>query len=194
MLEFISRRVFLQLAAVFAAQSRPAPAGAQPLQPDPSSRWTGAVLQANEGEHLVAGRRRAPMRIKVDSTKAVGATMSMVISEVSPGASIPIHLHRNEDELDLHPHRDRNRDAWRRPGALFRRRGAVRAEGHLAWNREHRVRSDSRGAPSGHRRDSNNSSGRRGFLPMLLARARPRLRLQRARASTAWSSRTRPDR
>jgi mannose-6-phosphate isomerase-like protein (cupin superfamily) len=29
----------------------------------------------------------------------VGATMSMVISEVSPGANIPIHLHRNEDEL-----------------------------------------------------------------------------------------------
>jgi mannose-6-phosphate isomerase-like protein (cupin superfamily) len=25
--------------------------------------------------------------------------MSMVISEVAPGASIPIHLHRNEDEL-----------------------------------------------------------------------------------------------
>jgi mannose-6-phosphate isomerase-like protein (cupin superfamily) len=39
------------------------------------------------------------MRIKVDSSKAFGATMSMVVSEVAPGASIPIHLHRNEDEL-----------------------------------------------------------------------------------------------
>jgi len=39
------------------------------------------------------------MRIKIDSAKALGATMSMVISEVAPGASIPIHLHRNEDEL-----------------------------------------------------------------------------------------------
>ena len=99
MLEFFSRRIFLQLAAVFVAQSRSAPASTQPVQPAQSSLWTGAVLQANEGEHLVAGRRRAPMRIKVDSTKAIGATMSMVISEVAPGANIPIHLHRNEDEL-----------------------------------------------------------------------------------------------
>ncbi len=99
MLEFFSRRMFLQLAAVFVAQSRSVPASTQPVQPAQSSLWTGAVLQANEGEHLVAGRRRAPMRIKVDSTKAIGATMSMVISEVAPGANIPIHLHRNEDEL-----------------------------------------------------------------------------------------------
>ncbi len=99
MLEFFSRRMFLQLAAMFVAQSRSAPASTQAVQGAQSSPWTGAVLQANEGQHLVAGRRRAPMRIKVDSTKAVGATMSMVISEVSPGASIPIHLHRNEDEL-----------------------------------------------------------------------------------------------
>lgn len=39
------------------------------------------------------------MRIKVDSRKAPGAHMSMVVSEVAPGAGIPIHLHRNEDEL-----------------------------------------------------------------------------------------------
>ena len=39
------------------------------------------------------------MRIKIDSRTATGATMSMVISEVSPGANIPIHLHLNEDEL-----------------------------------------------------------------------------------------------
>ena len=39
------------------------------------------------------------MRIKVDSRIAVGAAMSMIVSEVAPGASIPVHLHRNEDEL-----------------------------------------------------------------------------------------------
>jgi mannose-6-phosphate isomerase-like protein (cupin superfamily) len=99
MLEFFSRRMFLQLAAVLSAQSRPATAGPQAVETAQSAPWTGAVLQSDEGEHLVAGRRRAPMRIKVDSTKAVGATMSMVMSEVSPGASIPVHLHRNEDEL-----------------------------------------------------------------------------------------------
>ena len=30
---------------------------------------------------------------------AKGATMSMLMSEVAPGANIPVHLHRNEDEL-----------------------------------------------------------------------------------------------
>jgi quercetin dioxygenase-like cupin family protein len=61
--------------------------------------WGGAVIQPDQGELLVSGRRRGAMRIKVDSTTAIGATMSMVVSEVQPGASIPVHLHRNEDEL-----------------------------------------------------------------------------------------------
>jgi mannose-6-phosphate isomerase-like protein (cupin superfamily) len=99
MLESISRRMLLQFGALFGVQRATAPPNAQASLSGQPSRWTGAVLQISEGEHLVAGRRRAPMRIKVDSTKATGATMSMVISEVSPGASIPIHLHRNEDEL-----------------------------------------------------------------------------------------------
>lgn len=64
-----------------------------------ASSWRGAVVQENEGELLISGRRRAPMRIKVDSTVAVGATMSMLVSQVFPGASIPVHLHRKEDEL-----------------------------------------------------------------------------------------------
>lgn len=98
MIEYFSRRGFLQLASLFAVQPQSAAASAQP-QRAPSSPWAGTVLQADDGEHLVAGRRRAPMRIKVDSTKAPGATMSMVISEVSPGTGIPIHLHTNEDEL-----------------------------------------------------------------------------------------------
>lgn len=99
MLENFSRRMFLQVASVFVARSGSARASGQTDQRAQSSSWPGAVLQANEGEPLVAGRRRAPMRIKVDSTKAAGATMSMVISEVAPGANIPVHLHRNEDEL-----------------------------------------------------------------------------------------------
>ena len=65
---------------------------------DPGA-WRGIVLQPNEGELLISGGRRAPVRIKVDSTIAIGATMSMIVSQVDPGASIPVHLHRNEDEL-----------------------------------------------------------------------------------------------
>jgi len=61
--------------------------------------WGGVVLRHDEGELLIGGRRKAPMRVKVDSKIASGATMSMIVSEVAPGASIPVHLHRNEDEL-----------------------------------------------------------------------------------------------
>jgi quercetin dioxygenase-like cupin family protein len=39
------------------------------------------------------------MRIKVDSVRNKGVAMSMVVSEVAPGAAIPVHRHRNEDEL-----------------------------------------------------------------------------------------------
>jgi quercetin dioxygenase-like cupin family protein len=39
------------------------------------------------------------MRIKVDSARVPGVTMSMVMSEVAPGAAIPVHRHAHEDEL-----------------------------------------------------------------------------------------------
>jgi quercetin dioxygenase-like cupin family protein len=64
-----------------------------------AARWQGAVVQHDGGQLVISGRRRAPMRIKVDSRVAAGAAMSMIVSEVAPGASIPVHLHRNEDEL-----------------------------------------------------------------------------------------------
>lgn len=67
--------------------------------PEAAGSWPGVVLQADEGESLVSGRRRAPMRIKVDSRVAHGATMSMLVSEVAPGASIPVHHHTYEDEI-----------------------------------------------------------------------------------------------
>lgn len=77
--------------------SRRIAGGAEPGQP--SANWAGTVLQANEGEYIVSGRRRAPMRIKVDSRTVPGTEMSMLVSEVPPGQSIPVHLHRNEDEI-----------------------------------------------------------------------------------------------
>lgn len=67
--------------------------------PEGDRPWRGVVLQADEGEFLVSGRRRAPMRIKVDSRIAHGAAMSMLVSEVAPGAAIPVHHHTQEDEI-----------------------------------------------------------------------------------------------
>jgi quercetin dioxygenase-like cupin family protein len=39
------------------------------------------------------------MRIKVDSRAVPGTPMSMLVSEVPPGQMIPVHRHRNEDEI-----------------------------------------------------------------------------------------------
>ena len=67
--------------------------------PELQPQWPGIVLQRDEGELLISGRRRAPVRIKVDSARHKGVAMSMVVSEIAPGAAIPVHRHRNEDEL-----------------------------------------------------------------------------------------------
>ncbi|HUQ98737.1 MAG TPA: cupin domain-containing protein [Gemmatimonadaceae bacterium] len=61
--------------------------------------WQGTVLQADEGKFIVSGRRRAPMNVKIDSAQIPGVAMSMLVSEVGPGLTIPIHRHRNEDEI-----------------------------------------------------------------------------------------------
>jgi mannose-6-phosphate isomerase-like protein (cupin superfamily) len=94
----VGRRVFLSSALMVPAAAERLVAGVT-YQVTAASPWPGAVVQAAEGEHLVSGRRRAPMRIKVDSRVAKGAAMSMLVSEVAPGANIPVHLHKNEDEL-----------------------------------------------------------------------------------------------
>ena len=95
----IGRRMFFSSAFALPVLGQRLVAGGGTYQAVNPSSWPGVVRQANEGEHLVSGRRRAPMRIKVDSRVAKGAAMSMLISEVAPGASIPVHLHKNEDEL-----------------------------------------------------------------------------------------------
>jgi mannose-6-phosphate isomerase-like protein (cupin superfamily) len=97
-IRLIDRRMFLLNAMVGAASVRRVLAAGAGTAADPAE-WRGVVLQPNEGEHLVSGRRRGTMRIKVDSRLAKGAAMSMIVSEVAPGASIPVHLHRHEDEL-----------------------------------------------------------------------------------------------
>jgi len=94
----LTRRSLLERGAAAAAFFWPtqptlfsmlAAAAAPPL--NQTQQWDGVIRQRDEGELLISGRRRAPMRIKVDSVRAKGVAMSMVVSEVAPGAAIPVH-------------------------------------------------------------------------------------------------------
>ena len=58
------------------------------------------VMGLDDGELCHVGRARDPVRIKV-SKSADGSALSMIVQEVSPGASIPDHLHEREDEIVL---------------------------------------------------------------------------------------------
>ena len=61
----------------------------------------GFVLGADGGELCLFGSRRSPVRIKVDSAKDAGATLSMITQDIAPGEGVPVHLHEREDEICL---------------------------------------------------------------------------------------------
>jgi mannose-6-phosphate isomerase-like protein (cupin superfamily) len=55
-----------------------------------------AAIAAGDGELVYVGRD--PVRIKISPGGASGR-FAMITQEVSPGTTIPVHLHENEDEL-----------------------------------------------------------------------------------------------
>ncbi len=65
------------------------PIHAQPKEP-------GAALDADDGELVYVGRD--PVRIKISPTSGRGR-FAMITQDVSPGTTIPIHAHDNEDEI-----------------------------------------------------------------------------------------------
>ena len=60
----------------------------------------GRAMAPDEGELCHVGPSRDPVRIKV-SKSADGAALAMIVQDVSPGTSIPEHLHEREDEIVL---------------------------------------------------------------------------------------------
>ena len=60
-----------------------------------AGRGVGAAIAAADGELVYIGRD--PVRIKI-SPEAKGP-FGMITQDVSPGTTIPVHLHENEDEV-----------------------------------------------------------------------------------------------
>ena len=64
-------------------------------QPGGSADRAPAALAAGDGELVYVGRD--PVRIKV--SPRTGGRFAMITQDVSPGTSIPVHLHEKEDEI-----------------------------------------------------------------------------------------------
>jgi mannose-6-phosphate isomerase-like protein (cupin superfamily) len=73
-----------------------AAAGAPSALAVSSQGTAAAALGAGDGELVYVGRD--PVRIKV-SPGGSGGRLAMITQDVSPGTSIPVHLHEREDEI-----------------------------------------------------------------------------------------------
>jgi mannose-6-phosphate isomerase-like protein (cupin superfamily) len=59
----------------------------------------GIVVHENEGIHILTGRRKVPITIKISKTKHGVDGISFCVEDQSPGRKMRIHKHLNNDEL-----------------------------------------------------------------------------------------------
>lgn len=59
----------------------------------------GIVVHAEEGEHILTGRRKAPITIKVSKEKNNVDSISFCTEDILPGRKLRIHKHLYNDEI-----------------------------------------------------------------------------------------------
>jgi mannose-6-phosphate isomerase-like protein (cupin superfamily) len=59
----------------------------------------GIVVHEDEGMHILTGRRKVPMNIKISKTKDGINNISFCIEDMTPGRKMRIHKHLNNDEV-----------------------------------------------------------------------------------------------
>ena len=59
----------------------------------------GIIVRENEGIHILTGRRKVPITIKISKAKQGVDGISFCVEEQSPGRKMRIHKHLNNDEL-----------------------------------------------------------------------------------------------
>jgi len=64
-----------------------------------SNNDKGIVVHEDEGIHILTGRRKVPMNIKLSKEKDGMANISFCTEDVIPGRKFRIHKHLNNDEL-----------------------------------------------------------------------------------------------
>jgi mannose-6-phosphate isomerase-like protein (cupin superfamily) len=64
-----------------------------------SDKEKGIVVRENEGIHILTGRRKVPITIKISKARHGVDGVSFCVEEQSPGRKMRIHKHLNNDEL-----------------------------------------------------------------------------------------------
>jgi mannose-6-phosphate isomerase-like protein (cupin superfamily) len=59
----------------------------------------GIVVHENEGVHILTGRGKVPMTIKISKTKNGIDNISFCVEDMLPGRKMRVHKHLNNDEL-----------------------------------------------------------------------------------------------
>ncbi len=59
----------------------------------------GFIVREDEGIHILTGRRKVPITIKISKTKHGVEGISFCVEDQSPGRKMRIHKHLNNDEL-----------------------------------------------------------------------------------------------
>jgi len=59
----------------------------------------GIIVREEEGTHIVTGRRKVPVTIKISKARHGVDGLSFCVEEQSPGRKMRIHKHLNNDEL-----------------------------------------------------------------------------------------------
>lgn len=59
----------------------------------------GIVVREKEGIHILTGRRKVPITIKISKAKHGVEGISFCVEEQSPGRKMRVHKHLNNDEL-----------------------------------------------------------------------------------------------
>ena len=59
----------------------------------------GIIVRENEGTHILTGRRKVPITIKISKVEHGVDGISFCVEEQSPGRKMRIHKHLNNDEL-----------------------------------------------------------------------------------------------
>jgi mannose-6-phosphate isomerase-like protein (cupin superfamily) len=59
----------------------------------------GIVVRENEGIHILTGRRKVPITVKISKAKHGVDGISFCVEEQSPGRKMRVHKHLNNDEI-----------------------------------------------------------------------------------------------